>query len=220
MSDLFHETDVVMVGLDRHSDGASDVGSLCAAAAVDAAVGAIPAALVGGLISDVSEDEDVDAEVAASTFVPCPSTPSNDGDADNETRSPTPASPGRPVTPSAIDDDEVVIPEDLPAPPRVRPTLQPGDIIAAIHCTTVTNTVAVANRLRQNFDVGSAAAEALPTVVASMHLERADLARSLRDVVVQRHLAGVPAAAILDAAVRRLETVLQNSEVTQFQSTS
>ena len=173
------------------------------------------------LFSDISESEGDDAAVAAPAQVLPSTTPVDDdgGDADDEGRSPTPASLGRSVTPSAVDDDEVVILEDLPAPPPVRPTLQPGDVIAAVRCTAVTDTVAVANRLRQNFDVESAAAKALPTVVASMHLARADLARSLRDEVVRHHLAGVPAGAILDAAVRHLETVLQNSEVTGFQST-
>lgn len=158
--------------------------------------------------------------VAAPALVLPSTTPLDDDgeDGDDEEDSPLPGSPGTMF--GSDDDEDVLVFEDLPALPPVRPPLQPGDIIAAIRSSAVVDTVAVANRLRQHFHVTPAAADALPTVMAGMHLARTDLARVLGDEVVQQVLARAPAVLILGAAVRRLETVLTNSELMSFQSSS
>ena len=199
LSDLYHETDTNVIGMDRHSDAASEVGSPQAAAPLDAAAltaGGPPAATAGALFSDVS-----DVEYAVDT-----------------PKCSAPAPADQLTMPSDVDDDDVVALKDAQPQPTVHPALQPCDLVVAVRCTDVVDVAAVAGCLRQTYDVG-AAYESLPVILTAMHMARADLARTLRNDVVQHHMVGVSSDAILDAAVRRLEGILQTSEIAGMRTT-
>jgi len=91
--------------------------------------------------------------------------------------------------------------------PSGRAPLRLTDLVAAVRETGLHSVEAVADRLEEHYRVDSGG-EALQTMLIGMHAARQDLARHLREDAVRLRLAGFPAEAILQSALRYFDVIL------------
>ena len=235
LDDLYRETDLHVVGNDRHSDIDEPV-SPANAAAFDAA--GAPTSSAGFLSATddtwsfptlstppgpVRSPSPSSVRAASSdVYTTHPyrvSTPPQPVQPPSSSpyRAPTPpASSSRRVpassSPVVISDDEV---EELDAESGTssldpRPRLHLSDVVAAARSTAVSDLPAVAARLTTSFRVETDAT-AVPPVLLACHAGRADLARHLRDEFVRHRMANWPAEAMVLAAMTFLDSVVESS---------
>ena len=196
----FHDDpDLVVMGFGRHSDGVSDLP-------------ASPPRLV-------ANDDDPGTQQMYSDI----SSPSSPVPLPSSVRSSSPsvipeteASDTRPSSPVPDTEPEVIILGADTARPPVRPVLQPPELLAAVHDSSVNRAAAVARRLSEHFDT-SRVDDVLPTFIALMHVARADVARTLLDDHVRALANGTPPEAINAAGLLRLLNTIANSDIPGFQ---